>query len=174
MRGFQEDAAMGKPRIANLNELPEPRIHEQADTYSAFLTPIGAPLGATKLGYNLTEIPPGKRAFPYHFHHVNEEMFLVLEGTGEFRWPGGIHPLKPMDIVCCPPGPDSAHQIVNNGTKPLRYLALSTVQDPEVVEYPDSGKYAVTVGRPIGRSPDEAKFRIVAMKNAGVDYWAGE
>jgi uncharacterized cupin superfamily protein len=101
-------------------------------------------------------------------------MFLVIAGTGELRWPGGTHPLKPMDIVCCPPGPDSAHQIVNTGTTTLRYLALSTTEDPEVVEYPDSGKYGVTVGRPIGGAPADSKLRVIAFKKDGVDYWAGE
>lgn len=164
---------MDKPRIVNLKALPEPqgREHGQFATKHVLL---GAPLGARKLGYNLTEVPPGRRSFPYHFHHVNEELFLILEGTGELRWPGGKHPLEPMDLVCCPPGPDSAHQFHNTGTVPLRYLALSTVEDPEVVEYPDSGKYAVTVGRPLGGTPADATFRVVAFKKDEVDYFAGE
>lgn len=165
---------MDKPRIVNLNELPEPKDREHGETFASSHVPIGAPLGAKKLGYNLTEIPPGKRAFPYHFHHVNEELFLILEGTGQLRWPGGTQPLKPMDLVCCPPGPDSAHQIINDGATALRYLALSTTEDPEVVEYPDSGKYGVTVGRPIGGTPDDAKFRVIAFKKDRVDYFAGE
>ena len=165
---------MDKARIVNLNELPEPVGRDHGDKFASRHVPIGAPLGAKKLGYNLTEIPPGKRAFPYHFHYVNEEMFLVIEGTGELRWPGGTSPLKPMDIVCCPPGPDSAHQIINTGKTALRYLALSTIEDPEVVEYPDSAKYGVTVGRPIGARPDESRFRVIAFKKDGVDYFAGE
>lgn len=165
---------MDKPRIVNLNDLPEPTEREHGGKFASSHVPVGAPLGARKLGYNLTEIPPGKHSFPYHFHHVNEELFLILEGTGELRWTGGTHPLVPMDIVCCPPGPDSAHQIVNNGTTPLRYLALSTIEDPEVVEYPDSGKYGVTVGRPIGGTPADARFRVIAFKKDEVDYYAGE
>lgn len=79
-----------------------------------------------------------------------------------------------MDLICRPPGPDSAHQIFNNGSVPLRVLALGTTEDPEVVEYPDSGKYGVTVGRPLGASPDAAKFRVIAFKKDKVDYFAGE
>ncbi len=165
---------MDKPRIVNLNELPEPMGREHEDRFASRHVPLGAPLGAKKLGYNLTELPPGKRAFPYHFHHVNEELFLVIEGTGELRWPGGTTPLKPMDIVCCPPGVDGAHQIINTGKGPLRYLALSTTEDPEVVEYPDSGKYGVIAGRPIGGRPSDARFNVVAFKKDAVDYWAGE
>jgi len=165
---------MDKPKIANLNELGAPMEREHGDTFASRHVPLGTALGARKLGYNLTEIPAGKRAFPYHFHHVNEELFLVIEGNGELRWPGGTHPLKPMDIVSCPPGPDGAHQIINTGASALRYLALSTVEDPEVVEYPDSGKYGVTVGRPPGGAPTDARLRVIAFKKDGVDYWAGE
>ena len=165
---------MEKPRIVNLNELPPATDREHGEKFASSHVPIGAPLGARKLGYNLTEIPPGKRAFPYHFHHVNEELFLILSGTGELRWPGGTAPLKAMDLICCPPGPDSAHQIFNNGSVPLRYLALSTTEDPEVVEYPDSGKYGVTVGRKLGGTPAESKFRVIAFKKDQVDYFAGE
>ena len=165
---------MSSKRIKNIHELKTAGERTQGTRFASRHAPIAPELGATKLGYNLTELPPGKTAFPYHFHYVNEEMFLVIEGTGELRWPGGTSALKPMDVVCCPPGPDSAHQIINNGTTPLRYLALSTIEDPEVVEYPDSGKYGVTVGRPIGGAPTDSKLRVIAFKKDGVDYWAGE
>ena len=165
---------MDKPKVVNLNELPEPQGGEHGDRFASRHVPIGAPLGAKKLGYNVTEIPPGKRAFPYHFHYVNEEMFLVLAGTGELRWPGGLQPLKPMDVICCPPGADGAHQIINTGASVLRYLALSTVEDPEIVEYPDSGKYGAVAGRPAGARRDEARFAVIAFKKDVVDYWEGE
>lgn len=165
---------MDQPRIVNLNRLPAPSEREHGEKFASSHVPLGAPLGARKLGYNLTTIPPGKCSFPYHFHWVNEEMFLILEGTGELRWPGGTTPLEPMDLICCPTGPDGAHQIRNTGATPLRYLALGTAEDPEVVEYPDSGKYGVTVGRKPGGTPLESKFRIIAFKKDGVDYFAGE
>ena len=88
--------------------------------------------------------------------------------------PDGTHPLKEGDLLCCPPGPEGAHQIVNTGKEPLRYLALSTRQDPEVVEYPDAGKYGVTAGRIYGRPFPESSFHAFAFKKDRVDYWAGE
>ena len=160
--------------IRNIYELKIAGERSQGSRFASGHTPIAPELGATKLGYNLTEIPPGKTAFPYHFHYVNEEMFLVLEGSGKIRMPDGTHPLKPGDLVCCPPGPDGAHQIVNDGAVPLKYLALSTIQDPEVVEYPDSVKYGVTVGRKPGAAPQDSTFRVLAFKKDAVDYWSGE
>ena len=163
---------MDKPRVMNLNDLPEAKGRDRDERFGSRHVPIGLPMGAKKLGYNVTEVAPGKRAFPYHFHHVNEEMFLVIEGTGELRWPGGTHPLKPMDIVCCPPGADGAHQIINTGESVLRYLALGTTEDPEIVEYPDSGKYGAWAGRTPGSR--EARFGVFAFKKDAVDYWDGE
>jgi len=165
---------MAPSRIVNVHELPQPSERSHGDKYASRHVPLGPMLGAKKLGYNLTELPPGKTGFPYHFHHVNEELFFVIEGSGTIRLPEGVLPLKAGDIVCCPPGPDSAHQIVNTGATPLRYLALSTAQDPEVVEYPDSGKYGVTVGRVPGRPFTEAAFHAFAFAKDRVDYWAGE
>ena len=37
---------------------------------------------AQKMGASIDIVPPGKRACPYHFHYVEEEMFIVLEGSG--------------------------------------------------------------------------------------------
>ena len=165
---------MEKPRIVNLHELTAPQERSHGTKYASRHFAVGVPLGARKLGYHLTEIPPGKIAFPYHFHHANEEMFLVLDGTGEVRTPSGVHPLKPGDLLCCPTGADGAHQIRNTGTAPLRYLALSTTEDPEVVEYPDSGKYGASAGRPPGSRPVDAKFHAIAFVKDRVDYWEGE
>jgi len=165
---------MDKPRVVNLNELPEPKEFGHDGRFAAGMVPIATRLGAQKLGYNVTEVPPGMKSFPYHFHYANEEMFLILSGTGELRWPGGTHPLRPMDLVACPPGADGAHQFFNNGTEVLRYLAVSTILDPEVVEYPDSGKYGAVAGRPIGGMRADAKFGVIAFKKNEVDYWAGE
>lgn len=165
---------MGAKRIANLHELTGGAERSQGRKYASKHVPIAPALGAVKLGYNLTELPAGKTAFPYHFHHVNEEMFLILEGEGSVRMPDGTHPLKPGDVVCCPPGPEGAHQIANTGSAPLRYLALSSTQDPEVVEYPDAGKYGVMAGRKAGRPISEAAFHAFAFVKDRVDYWDGE
>ena len=55
--------------------------------FGASLAPVGSLIGAKQLGYNITAVPPGKSAFPFHSHRVNEEMFFVLHGTGELSTP---------------------------------------------------------------------------------------
>jgi uncharacterized cupin superfamily protein len=165
---------MSRRPVVNVGELVEARESVREPRYRARLFPIGSTLGLGKLGCNLTEIAPGSRSFPYHFHHANEEMFFVLEGEGTLRWPGGETPLRPGDVVGCVAGAAGAHQIFNPGKVPLRYLALSTLVDPEIVEYPDSGKFGATAGRPPGAPGSAARFRHIGFAKDGVDYWAGE
>lgn len=131
--------------------------------------PISPRIGARKLGYNLTVIDPGKAAFPLHSHRANEEMFFVVEGTGELRLGDAMHPVRTGDVIACPPGgPETAHQLINTGDGTLKVLAVSTMEYPEICEYPDSGKFLASSGfqpgdvRHIGRLAD------------GLDYWDGE
>jgi uncharacterized cupin superfamily protein len=152
--------------IANIHELAgETREVSQGTKFAAKLLPIAPALGAKKLGYNLTAVPPGKRAYPFHNHRSNEEMFYILEGRGEVRIGAETFPIRAGDFIACPPGgPELAHQIVNTGTGELKYLAVSTMQYPEVCEYPDSGKIGVLAD----------SIRYVNRSDSQVGYWEGE
>jgi uncharacterized cupin superfamily protein len=146
-----------------------------AERYESRVGLIAPRLGAQKLGYNLTAVPPGKRAFPAHNHRVNEEMFFVLEGSGELRIGAAVHPIRAGDIVALPPGgKDTAHQITNTGTVELKYLAVSTKMTPEIVDYPDSGKFGVLAEFPPGADGKPQIFRFVGRESSAVDYWEGE
>src|SRR5918999_2507981 len=46
---------------------------------------LGSAAGGEKLGCSLYEVPPGRRAWPYHYHLANEEGVYVLEGSGTLR-----------------------------------------------------------------------------------------
>jgi uncharacterized cupin superfamily protein len=113
-----------------------------AERYDARQGFVGRKIGAQKLGYNVTAVPPGKRAFPFHNHRVNEEMFFVLAGTGEVRIGNKTYPIRTGDVIACPAGgPETAHQMVNTGAEELRYLAISTNLSPEIAEYPNTGRF---------------------------------
>ena len=162
-----------KSRIVNVEDVPTVK-RQHGDKFEAQIAPVGAHLESKKIGFNVTTVPPGKRAFPYHAHRGNEEMFFVLEGEGSIRIAGATPRIRAGDFISLPPGRDSAHQIVNDSQAPLRYLAVSTMQEPEVVEYPDSGKIGVVAGTPGGRPPGEGSIRHFAHTKDGVDYWDGE
>ena len=141
------------------------------ERYGAKMAYIGPSLGAKQLGYNLTQIEPGKSAFPYHSHRVNEEMFFILEGEGTLRLGGKRHPIKAGDIIACPAGgPETAHQITNTGAEPLRFLAVSTRLSPELAEYLDSGKFGVMAQYANAEGKPEM-FLHVGKREQNLPYW---
>jgi uncharacterized cupin superfamily protein len=145
-----------------------------AERFASRIGAVGARIGARLLGYNITAVPPGKRAFPLHNHHANEEMFYILQGMGELRVGSERYSLRAGDFIANPPGgPDSAHQIINTGSEELRYLAVSTMNTPEVIEYPDSGKVAL-ISRQPGSEGNQRVLRQIGRSESSVDYWDGE
>jgi uncharacterized cupin superfamily protein len=145
-----------------------------AERFDARMGEVGTKVGARKLGYNVTAVPPGKRAFPLHNHRVNEEMFFILEGSGEVRIGDARHPVRQGDILACPAGgPETAHQIINTGAVELKYLAVSTMVFPEICDYPDSGKFLVAEHQ---RDADGKThgFRHIGRGGSTLDYWDGE
>jgi uncharacterized cupin superfamily protein len=146
-----------------------------AERFDARMGEIATHLGAEKLGYNLTVVPPGKRAFPFHSHLANEEMFFIIEGRGEVRIGAETRPIRKGDVIACPPGGrDTAHQIVNTGETELRYLAVSTRISPEVCEYPDSDKYGVLATTPNAGDGKPGFLRAIGRTRDSLSYWDGE
>jgi uncharacterized cupin superfamily protein len=146
------------------------------ESYDARIGAISPKVGAEKLGYNLTILPPGKRAFPRHSHRVNEEMFFIVEGEGEVRIGEARYPVKRGDVIACPPGgPETAHQIRNTSpTAELKFLAVSTRISPEICDYPDSGKLGVYAEFPPGSDGKPQGMRFLTKAGTSLDYWEGE
>jgi len=139
--------------------------------FRAEFASLGAGIGARKLGVSLCVVPPGSRAFPRHAHHVNEEMMFILEGEGTYHRGSESAPVRAGDLIAAPPGDAStAHQIENTSEAPLRYLTFSTKLEPEVVEYPDSGKFGVSSYA----GGDRPALRFLGRREASLDYWDGE
>ncbi len=148
---------------------------DAAKRYDARMGFLAQSLGAQKLGYNITAVPPGKCAFPFHNHHINEEMFFILEGSGEIRIGEARYPIRPGDVIACPPGDkQTAHQIINNGSADLKYLAVSSKLSPEIVDYPDSGKFGILAEYPPSADGKPQTFRFVGRENEQTSYWDGE
>ncbi|OZA74421.1 MAG: hypothetical protein B7X77_08535 [Caulobacter sp. 39-67-4] len=78
--------------------------HAHGSAFEARLAQIAAPLGARRLGARYLEVPPGKKAWPYHSHHANDEMFVILGGRGRLRFGGQDHAVAEGDVVVCPAG----------------------------------------------------------------------
>ncbi|MDH3689826.1 MAG: cupin domain-containing protein [Gammaproteobacteria bacterium] len=137
--------------------------------FAASIGRIGTQLGMTKLGCTTVELEPGKRAWPHHLHYGQEELFIVIEGQGTLRYDDKEYEIRQGEIFFAGTGPGTAHQIVNTSDAKLRYLALSSMADPEVCYYPDSKKYGAYCWRDDGKG-----VRFLAHDDSGVDYFDGE
>lgn len=129
-------------------------------------------LGLSQIGAAYCEVPPGKSACPFHVHHVEDEMFIILAGSGTYRFGDASYPITAGDVLGAPRGgPEFAHKITNTGEVPLKYLAISSKADTEVCEYPDSGKFLVASRRSLD---EDRRFRFIGRAGDSCDYWEGE
>jgi uncharacterized cupin superfamily protein len=136
---------------------------------------LGRQAGAVDLGASLFELPPGASSFPLHVHHANEEMIVVLSGRPTLRSLEGSRELSPGELVACVAGRSGAHRLDNATDSPVRFLVISTMNAPEVNEYPDSGKIWVRDYAP-GAVPAEGSSELdkVVPAEPEIDYLDGE
>jgi len=144
---------------------------QQGSFFAGSDTSFGALLGLKDIGISYNEVPPGKSGCPFHNHHVEEELFVILDGEGDYRFGDQRILVSKGDVLGAPTGgPETAHQLINTGPAVLIYLAISTKAQTEIVEYPDSGKFLAKTYR-----GGEAAFRVIGRAaSVDVDYWDGE
>jgi uncharacterized cupin superfamily protein len=131
---------------------------------------LGPSAGNQQLGAMLMELPPGKLAFPLHYHCANEEAIYVISGRGTARIGDARVPIRAGDWIAFPTGPEHAHQMINDSDAPLVYLTVATAHKTEVVGYPDSKKVAAMAG-PVWEKP---WIRQIVRQGESLDYWDGE
>jgi uncharacterized cupin superfamily protein len=116
------------------------------------------------------ELAPGEQSTPYHFQYAEEEWLLVLDGELSLRTPDGVQTLTRGDLVAFRRGPDGAHTMRNETTRPVRVLMISTREDVEVAVFPDSGKIFASANR---LRPGEG-VSLMNRAEANLDYFDGE
>jgi len=134
---------------------------------------LAAAAGGEELGCSLYELPAGEKSWPYHYHTGNEEAIYVLAGDAQIRLDGEKRDLTAGDYVALPADERGAHRVVNDGDAVLRYLALSTMRDPDVLVYPDSEKVGVFAGSAPGGEGDREVSGFYRRED-DVGYWEGE
>jgi uncharacterized cupin superfamily protein len=147
--------------VQNLEYAADANVPE-AYQYEAAPAAFSQALGANKLGFNVSVLMPKKFSCPYHFHHSEEEVSLVLAGRAILRQPQGFREVSEGDLIVFGASADGAHQFYNHTEEPFRYLSLSTVDPLDVCEYPDSGKINVRA------------LKRVFQGGAAVNYWKDE
>ena len=121
---------------------------------------VGDALGSVRIGVGHLVVEPGKLTYPPHCHSAEEELFVVLEGSGALVLDDEEHPVRAGSVVARPPGTGVAHAF-RAGEGGLTLLAFGTREPNDIAFYPRSNKVSL---RGIG-----ARFRVER-----VDYWDGE
>jgi len=138
------------PHTVNIDEVPEEEYLEGEHWGHAYkvLTPSMGRTG--RLGMNVTRLPKGRAACPFHYHQLEDEVFYVLSGRGWLRYGDELTELRPGDCVSCAAGSGKAHQIANTFDEDLVYLAIGPNDPNEVCVYPDTGKVMVRSLKRVG------------------------
>ena len=118
--------------------------------------------GCSHVGVCLEEIPPGRQAYVAHYHHLEEEQLLVLEGRPTLRLGERRIQMEPGGYVVFPAGQKVGHALVNETDEPVRYLIIGERDPNEVTVHTDTGRVGVRL--------TGAGYRM----DESVDYWDGE
>ena len=144
--------------LENLKLAPGPGIEPYLGDWNRPATDMGA----QKLGFNIHTIPPGQFSCPYHFHHSEEELFLILEGSAVLRQAGRFREVIKGELIFFSTGPSGAHQLYNHKETDCKILAISNCEPKDICEYPDSGKIF------------KREAKTILQGDLEVDYWKDE
>lgn len=112
------------------------KIDEMEGIYGGSFKRARAELGVTSFGMQVIDMPPNADRYPEHDHAGDgqEEVYIVLSGSGEIEIDGERHPLDPETMARVSAG---TKRKVWTGDAPLRMLVLggtpgSAYEPPEV------------------------------------------
>lgn len=82
--------------------------------------------GLTQFGAYIVTLPPSAKAFERHWHSVEDEFLLVLDGTATVIDANGAHQLGAGDAAAWRKGDPNAHHVLNQSAAPVRYLIIGS------------------------------------------------
>ena len=98
---------------------------------------LASTVGLTKLGVNLTTLPPGKQSSMRHFHTLEDEMVFVIEGEVTLVTDAGEQLLRAGQCAGFPCGTTDGHHLINKSAQPVRYLEISSKDPADTAGYSD-------------------------------------
>jgi len=137
---WEREAAIGEPEVGEVSPRPgrianiEQGIRWELDTGAIDLN-LGDVVGSVDTGLSHMTIPPGGEGYPPHCHAAEEELFVVLEGSGTVTLGDEDAEIRRGSVVSRPPGTRVAHSFLA-GDDGLVYLAYGTREPNDVVYYP--------------------------------------
>lgn len=118
--------------------------------------------GCSHVGVCMEELAPGKFACPSHYHYLEEEQMMVLEGSLTLKLGDKEYIMRSGSYVVFPAGQAAGHSLYNHSDQVCRYLIIGERNKHDVIVYPDSNRVAV---RLTGEGYNKA---------ATMEYWEGQ
>jgi uncharacterized cupin superfamily protein len=137
---WEREAAIGEPEVGEVSPRPgrianiDQGIRWELDTGAVDLN-LGDVVGSVETGLSHMTIPPGAEGYPPHCHGAEEELFVVLEGSGTVTLGDESAEVRRGSVVSRPAGTRVAHSFLA-GDEGLVYLAYGTREPNDVVYYP--------------------------------------
>lgn len=101
---------------------------------------LGDAGGLTQFGANLVILQPGAKASMRHWHEVEDEFLMVLEGELVLVEDGGETLMRVHDCATFKAGVPNGHHVVNRTDAEARFLVVGTrANGREIAHYPDQG-----------------------------------
>lgn len=116
-----------------------------------------------RIGVSYEELAPGKQSCPFHYHLLEEEHIVALEGECTLRLGEERYTLRAGEYVGFPAGQRAGHCLINETDKPFRFIMIGTHEPNEVCVYPDSKKIMI-----------DALDKRIVRDEASLDYFDGE
>jgi uncharacterized cupin superfamily protein len=98
---------------------------------------LGAAVGLTQFGVNLTRLPPNTWSSQRHWHEREDEFVYVLEGEVWLVTDEGEELLKPGDCAGFRAGVHDGHHLQNRSARDALVLTIGTCDDSDCGEYSD-------------------------------------
>ena len=121
---------------------------------------LGVAAGSIQTGLNLGTVPAGYLYNPPHCHSAEEELFVILEGSGTCILGEDEHAVRAGHVIARPAGTRIAHAL-RAGPSGMTLLAYGTRDPNDITYYPRSNKISWRGVGVIGRIER-------------LDYWDGE
>jgi uncharacterized cupin superfamily protein len=144
--------------IVNLGDVPAQRV--ERPRVARVRRSLGRAVGSRRTGLQHVVVDAGRYSTAQHCHSLEEEIFVILDGTGVLVLGDDETPVRPGHVVARPAGTGVAH--VFRAETELTYLAYGTREPGDMCFYPRSNKIAF---RGLG---------VMGRIERVDDYWDGE
>jgi uncharacterized cupin superfamily protein len=105
----------------------------------ARMADIGRKIGSKAIGFAIQTVPPGCQSSRRHKHVFQEEILIIMSGSGLLHHAAERIAVGPSDCVCYLPEDPEPHTFENTGSSDLVIWAFGNRCPHEICLYPDQG-----------------------------------